>query len=188
MDGVHDMGGMHGFGPLTIEADEPAFHAPWEARVARLSGALVRRTTIDRFRYTIEQMPAAEYLTSSYYRRWLWAAERLADDPVVAGGSSSFPSAHIPRRAGRFAAGDAVRVANPVTPGHTRVPRYLRRAVGRVEKVALAWPNPTSSAASGTYGEAELVYTIAFAGADLFGPPADHVVTADLGESELERP
>ena len=40
----------------------------------------------------------------------------------------------------------------------------------------------------GTYGEPELVYTVAFAASDLFGPAADHTVTADLGESDLEEP
>jgi nitrile hydratase len=79
-------------------------------------------------------------------------------------------------------------VANAVTAGHTRVPRYLRHHVGRVERVAFAWPNAGESAAAGTYGEPELVYTIAFAATDLFGPGADHTVTADLGESDLEEP
>ena len=33
MNGIHDMGGMHGFGPVPREKDEPVFHAPWEGRV-----------------------------------------------------------------------------------------------------------------------------------------------------------
>jgi nitrile hydratase len=73
-----------------------------------------------------------------------------------------------------------------VTDGHTRVPRYLRRHVGRVERVACVWPNPGDSAAGGTYGEPELVYTVSFHGGDLFGPGADHAVSADLSESDLE--
>jgi hypothetical protein len=32
------------------------------------------------------------------------------------------------------------------------------------------------------------VYTVAFAAADVFGPAADHTITADLGESDLEEP
>ena len=35
MDGVHDLGGMHGFGAVPIEVDEPLFHEPWEGRVGR---------------------------------------------------------------------------------------------------------------------------------------------------------
>ncbi len=33
MNGIHDMGGMHGFGPVTVEEGEPVFHAPWERTV-----------------------------------------------------------------------------------------------------------------------------------------------------------
>jgi nitrile hydratase len=75
-----------------------------------------------------------------------------------------------------------------VTSGHTRVPRYVRNHVGRVERVACAWPNPGESAATGTYGDPELVYTVAFAAADLFNSESDHTLTADLGESDLEEP
>jgi nitrile hydratase len=193
MDGVHDLGGMHGFGPVPIEADEPLFHEPWEGRVWALTRVLMTHTTIDRFRYTIEQMPPAEYLASSYYERWLWAAEHLAAEQGLldsrdAPPTVERPSPGPPTWTGRFRAGDRVRVANTVTDGHTRVPRYLRGHTGTVERIGCAWPNPGESAAGGTYGEPELVCTVSFAAADLFGPSADHTVLADLGESDLERP
>ena len=38
VDGAHDLGGMHGFGPVPIEADEPLFHEAWEGRVWRMLG------------------------------------------------------------------------------------------------------------------------------------------------------
>ena len=191
VDGAHDLGGMHGFGPVPIETDEPLFHEPWEGRVWAMVAAVRRGITIDRFRATIEQMPPAEYLTSSYYERWLWAAERLAAEQGLLERSapppeSPLPSPATPAGSGRFAVGQRVRVRNAVTAGHTRVPRYLRRQVGAVQRVACAWPNPGESAATGRYGEPEVVYTVAFAGADLFGPGADHTVTADLAESDLE--
>ena len=190
---MHDLGGMHGFGPVTVEVDEPLFHAQWEGRVWRLLGTVMRHTTIDRFRYTIEQMPPAEYLASSYYERWLWALEHLSAEQGLLDSAErpapvSRPSPATPTWAGRFQGGDQVRVRNPVTSGHTHVPRYLRRHVGRVERVAFAWPNPAESAATGNYGEPELVYTVAFAAADLFGACADHTITADLPESDLEEP
>ena len=59
VDGVHDLGGMDGFGAVPIEADEPLFHERWEGRVWRMLAAVMGSTTIDRFRYTIEQMPPA---------------------------------------------------------------------------------------------------------------------------------
>ncbi|MDH3190336.1 MAG: nitrile hydratase subunit beta, partial [Acidimicrobiia bacterium] len=72
MNGVHDMGGMHGFGPLVIEEDEPVFHADWEARVRSLEAAVAAlgMWTVDEERHTIEQMPPSTYLTASYYERW----------------------------------------------------------------------------------------------------------------------
>jgi nitrile hydratase len=185
---------MHGFGRLAIETDEPLFHEPWEGRVWRMVRAVIGPgTTIDRVRYTIEQMPPAEYLGAGYYERWLWALERLAVEQGLLDGPNrpsaiKRPSPATPTWTGRFQPGELVRVGNPVTSGHTRVPRYLRRQVGRVERVAFAWPNPGESAETGVYGQPELVYTVAFAAADLFGASADHSLTADLGESDLEEP
>jgi nitrile hydratase subunit beta len=74
MNGVHDMGGMHGMGPVVHEKDEPVFHEEWEGRVYALT-RLVRvgrgRWNIDAGRYEIERIPPAEYLRMSYYERWL---------------------------------------------------------------------------------------------------------------------
>ena len=40
MNGVHDMGGQHGMGPVQYEKDEPVFHATWEGRVYALTRAM----------------------------------------------------------------------------------------------------------------------------------------------------
>jgi nitrile hydratase subunit beta len=79
---VNDVGGMTGFGPVTVEPDEPPFHADWEARVYALNVAMVRRGVynLDQFRDAIERMPPAEYLAASYYERWLVAIESLTAD------------------------------------------------------------------------------------------------------------
>ena len=79
MNGVHDLGGMQGFGPVERERDEPVFHAPWEAVVfaIRRSRAVIRHFTIDEFRHTIERMEPAGYLGSTYYERWLDALVRV---------------------------------------------------------------------------------------------------------------
>jgi nitrile hydratase beta subunit len=80
MNGAHDLGGMHGFGPVVLEPDEPVFHAEWERRVFALRLAMARgRWNIDMSRHVIEQMPPAEYLATSYYGRWLWRLERLLE-------------------------------------------------------------------------------------------------------------
>jgi len=70
MNGVHDLGGMHGFGRIPREQDEPVFHHPWEGRVYAMHVA----TPVPipgGFRYGIERMAPAHYLSSSYYEKWL---------------------------------------------------------------------------------------------------------------------
>ncbi|HUG36265.1 MAG TPA: nitrile hydratase subunit beta [Candidatus Limnocylindrales bacterium] len=87
MDGVHDVGGMHGFGPVEREANEPVFHGRWEAAVVAIMRAAGRRGfyNIDEFRHGIERMDPAHYLGSSYYEHWLDGIARiLVEKNVVA--------------------------------------------------------------------------------------------------------
>jgi len=73
------MGGMHGFGRLKREPNEPVFHAPWERRTFGLAVAcrIQRHGNIDEFRHAIERMAPVDYLGSSYYERWLESTLRL---------------------------------------------------------------------------------------------------------------
>jgi len=79
MNGVHDLGGMTCFGPVTAEADEPVFHGDWERRVFAINvaagGAL---GSLDYRRHGIERIAPAQYLRSSYYENWLARVEILA--------------------------------------------------------------------------------------------------------------
>ena len=79
MNGVHDLGGMHGFGPVIREHDEPVFHSDWEKRVFGMTlTAMGRRVcNVDEFRRAIEHMPPAGYLAATYYEKWLHALESL---------------------------------------------------------------------------------------------------------------
>jgi len=81
MNGIHDMGGMHGMGPIEHERDEPAFHAPWEGRVYALSRVLRARGgqwNLDSFRHGIELFPPTVYLRMTYYERWFaWMVGKL---------------------------------------------------------------------------------------------------------------
>ncbi|MGE3268938.1 MAG: nitrile hydratase subunit beta [Chloroflexota bacterium] len=79
MNGAHDMGGMHGFGPVVREENEPVFHEDWEKTVFMLSRATRVQgiINIDESRHGIERMPPAEYLAASYYERWLSSLERV---------------------------------------------------------------------------------------------------------------
>jgi nitrile hydratase len=79
MDGVHDLGGMQGFGPVEREENEPVFHAAWEAAVLAMMRASGSRGlfNIDEFRHGIERMAPAEYLRVTYYEKWLDGVTRL---------------------------------------------------------------------------------------------------------------
>ena len=79
MNGIHDIGGMHGLGPVLPEANEPVFHAPWEGRAFALfaSTFVAAGYTVDEFRHAIEKMPPAHYLESSYYEHWMTSFEEL---------------------------------------------------------------------------------------------------------------
>lgn len=79
MNGPHDLGGMHGFGPVVHEENEPVFHGEWEKQVVGVMWAAWARRlySLDEMRHGIERMAPADYLASSYYERWLASAEML---------------------------------------------------------------------------------------------------------------
>ena len=79
MNGIHDMGGMHGMGAIAPEPNEPVFHHPWERRVfaLRIAASALRCWNLDESRHAAERMRPAQYLAASYYQRWLFALEQL---------------------------------------------------------------------------------------------------------------
>lgn len=79
MNGAHDLGGMHGFGPINPEPDEPVFHAEWERRAFAITLAMgaYGAWNLDMSRYARERMDPAEYLGSSYYEHWLHGLQTL---------------------------------------------------------------------------------------------------------------
>jgi nitrile hydratase len=202
MNGVHDMGGMHGFGPVLPEVNEPVFHAPWEARVRGmvvLMGAW-RRWNIDAFRHAIERLPPADYLGYTYFEKWFDALiamalnvgvitrEELASGHKAAGTVVAAPpvtantvmnlitaTGSFQREVAarpRFAAGEQVRARNINPEGHTRLPRYVRGHVGTIERDHGAHVFPDSNARFA--GEApQALYTVRFAARELWGEAAN---------------
>jgi nitrile hydratase len=77
VNGIHDMGGMHGFGPIRPRENDEIFHAEWEKRVPGMRAVVGRHRffTLDQARFGIERMEPAHYLTASYYERHLFAFE-----------------------------------------------------------------------------------------------------------------
>lgn len=105
MNGVHDMGGMHGMGPIRHEAHEPTFHERWEGRVYALARVLRTRGglwSLDAFRHGIEVLPPADYLRMSYYEKWFtWMLTTVvaAGDVTPSEVQSGSPAAGSPRQA-----------------------------------------------------------------------------------------
>jgi nitrile hydratase subunit beta len=123
MNGAHDLGGMHGFGPVVLEPDEPVFHAEWERRAFALTVAMGvwGRWNLDMSRFAREQMPPAEYFATSYYEHWLWGLRRLLEH------HGFLAPDELDRRVG--ANGPAARATAEPLPGVLRrdgVPRLLR--------------------------------------------------------------
>ena len=78
MDGIHDMGGMHGFGRVPLEQDS-VFTSDWQKRAFALIEALAWSTpyTADEHRQAIERIAPADYLSRDYFEKWVIAAETL---------------------------------------------------------------------------------------------------------------
>lgn len=85
MDGIHDLGGMHGFGPIEREEDEPVFHHAWERRAFGVEFFTASRigATGDESRHAIERLDPVTYLTASYYEKWMLALELLLEEHDV---------------------------------------------------------------------------------------------------------
>ncbi|MCC6179574.1 MAG: nitrile hydratase subunit beta [Chloroflexi bacterium] len=140
MNGPHDMGGMHGFGPVVREQNEPVFHGDWEKQVYGIMQAARERRifSVDEMRHAIERMPPVEYLASSYYERWLAAAERLlAEKGVVS-------PAELEDRVASL-------TANPDAPSpHHEDPRWVERMRARTtERPPYERPGPAPRFAVG---------------------------------------
>lgn len=213
MNGIHDLGGMHGFGPVKAEANEPVFHAAWEGRVFALANLYLGLgfANIDRFRHAIERLPPATYLTAGYYGRWLGALEiLLAEDEVgsraeidsrqqgtplasaaiatpAPSGNASGAAKRSLNAAPRFTSGQIVRARNINPSGHTRLPRYVRGKRGVVAHVHPAWVFPDTNA-HGLGESPQYVYAVRFEAAELWGPQAEPgtAMHVDLFESYLE--
>jgi len=203
MNGVHDMGGMDGFGPIQIEQNEPVFHADWEKRMFALAMTRDFRN-VDEFRHAIERIPAPVYLDSSYYERWLNALmtllveqNRVTREELVARGAAPVPPAQpanhfrgdspgVRRRRARFREGDRVIARNINPTGHTRLPRYVRGKRGVIHRDWGIYVFADSNAHHAG-DRAQHVYSVTFAARELWGKdaPRHDTLRIDLWEDYL---
>ena len=81
MNGAHDLGGMHGLGPINPEpeAEEPVFHTEWEKRVFgfTLAAGFLGKWNIDMSRHSRERQHPIDYLKHTYYENWFAGLKKL---------------------------------------------------------------------------------------------------------------
>jgi nitrile hydratase subunit beta len=208
VDGIHDLGGMQGFGAVAHAPAEPVFHYEWEAvaRALLVAVADAVQASGGEFRHSIERMEPGHYLTSGYYEHWLTAAATLAVEHGLVTGSElqrraggRFPLSGPVRaqpagdpgpdvREPRFGPGERVRVREWHPPGHTRCPRYVRGKIGTVVRVDGIHSVPDVEA-HGMARRHEPTYSVRFCAGELWqdGQPGV-TVHVDLWDSYLERP
>lgn len=216
MNGVHDMGGMQGFGAIVPEKNEPVFHARWEGRVVAMRRAIAATGKLPPLlRPAIESIPAADYLRMSYYEKWYAAVvelfvagglvtrEEIATSKPADGSVKSAPAltpaeaAVLPFRPSKamlnvpvkpnYSIGQRVRARNMNPVGHTRLSRYARGRTGVIERDRGVQAFPDTN----VYGRGENpqhVYSVRFAARELWGEAASarDSVYLDLWEDYLE--
>ena len=217
MNGIHDMGGMHGMGPIGHDPDQPVFREPWEGRVWALNRAtgLYGRGVWKNFRFELEQIPPSEYLRMPYYERWFTVLvnrllrsryiteEELASGradpsaptpalppppPPVPGAMPGATRLNLPIHAG-YRAGQQVRAKNIHPQGHIRLPRYVRGKHGVITKDHGVWALQDTTLAGELVGGPQHLYTVRFAARELWGAAASprDSVFIDAWEDYLER-
>jgi nitrile hydratase subunit beta len=209
MDGIHDMGGMDGFGKVEAEPNEPVFHEEWEGRVLAMNRVMGASGVwnIDMGRHGIELLPPHVYLAASYYEKWFLRLERmliqhgLVDADEIAAGHVLRPGKTLKRGAftaadvegilrrgafGRteqaaalFKPGDRVRARNIHPKSHTRLPRYVRGHIGVIERLHGAHVFPDSVVLCQSE-DPQWLYTVCFDGRELWGDEAEPGVTVSV--------
>ena len=201
MNGVHDMGGMHGMGPIVHDPNEPVFHEEWEGRAWGLQRAMGRwgRGQWGNTRYELERILAADYLRMSYYERWFTVlVNRLLRSNLITRGelesgradpalpAPTLPAATPPAQGAtggaarqtilvrpQFKLGQRVRGRNMHPEGHTRMPRYTRNRRGSVVRInGVFGLQDTDASGQSRGGRPQHVYTVRFPARELWGDQA----------------
>jgi nitrile hydratase beta subunit len=213
MNGIHDMGGMQGMGPVQYEKNEPVYHAEWESRVDAMDAAMQATGKVPGVRRPIEEkISAVDYLRMSYYEKWYTAlverliaaklttrseiesgqaAERNTNSirPVSATEAVAFRTKNVSTRqnvelAAQFQVGQRVRARNMNPITYTRLPRYARGRLGTIDRIRGVFPIVDVGAG----GKPQTLYSVRFTARDLWGEevsPQD-AVYIDMWDGYLE--
>jgi nitrile hydratase len=216
MDGIHDLGGRAGFGPVDVHEPEEQFHHEWEARALAIIRSMTHPVpwSLDWFRQVRELIEPVDYLSRPYYDQWVQSycamlvAAGAASVGEIAAGKAERSVTGLPppmdaaqvheamRKLAystrpvsappRFAIGDSVSTIALGAEGHTRLPLYARGRTGKIVAYRGGFVLPDDNARDA--GRGEHLYTVGFAAADLWPESADSRdrVHLDLWESYLE--
>lgn len=212
MDGVHDLGGKQGFGPIDVTGGDAQFHHDWEKRMWGMARAgILSNLTIDWFRHGLERMKPADYLSNAYFDKWcanymmiyvdneqatmeevLAGKVTVAEPPaapktldeIIEAQKGGHISFEIPIDAApTYAVGDEVTTKRFMPVNHTRLPAYARNARGTI----VAHHGSHALPDAGALGEhvGEHLYTVSFPATELWGDEADprDTVMLELWES-----
>ena len=215
MDGIHDLGGKQGYGPIETDEDEAPFHHDWEGREWGIAqSARTPGITIDWWRHCRELIMPEDYLGRPYFDSWAQTdfstyieAGWMTLDEVRQGGTGELPQDPPPalslqqvlqedyEHAFRFDAeidaepafvvGQQVVTASHGYRGHTRLPQYARGRRGTIEACNGAHVFPDLSARGVEVHQ--YCYSVMFTAAELWAEAGDSIdkVYLDLWESYL---
>lgn len=214
MNGAHDMGGSHGFGPVCAEPDEPVFHGEWEGRILALTLAMgaTGEWNIDAMRFARENRPAADYLGMSYYQIWLAGLEALLSqrglvtlDEMAAGRSLTTNPVPIKRTLAAADVAATLGKGSPTNREPSRPARFVpgirvrarnihphthtrlpRYVRGHVGTVQLVHGCHVfpDANARGLGEDPQWLYTVSFDARELWGPDADPTSTVSVDAFE----
>ncbi len=215
MDGIHDLGGLQGFGAIDVDESDEQFHEPWEARVRGIVNAMSRAPdwNLDWFRHCRELIEPTDYLQRPYFDQWVQTycamlvnsgvatVEELASGKSAAPVSGMSPpmaaaevkSARLAKDYGgdvdaapAFSVNDAVRAKRNSILTHTRLPAYVRGHAGSIFRHHGAHVFPDANALG--QKRFEHLYTVAFAASELWGEAVQRrdTVYLNVWESYLE--
>jgi nitrile hydratase subunit beta len=216
MDGVHDMGGMHGMGPVELEENEPTFHGEWEKRMFAMNNAVsaLGVRNIDESRHARERMNPGKYLSSGYYEIWLDGLVRILSEKGLISeeelnGSVALTPVTTPKpaltaeavdvmmgkgatytretgKSARFKVGDKVRGTNIHPSGHTRLPRYARGHTGEI--VADYGLHVFADSSAHGSDDPQHLYSVKFTSRELWGEDGhdNDCIYVDLWDDHLE--
>ena len=191
-----DLGGLPGFGPITLEPEGEWFHASWEPRALALTVAMgaTGAWNLDMMRAARETLP--NYRELSYYEIWLFAlqnmlekqglvtpeevrAERLLQESpalprvlkeadVHATLARGASTERLPVQPAQYAQGQKVQIRKLQADHHTRLPAYVLGKKGVVEKIRGVHVFADANA-QGLGEQPQWLYAVAFDGVELWG-------------------